>query len=181
MGATLDPNNVLNLFSTSSVPAATADAAATTAANTQAFDPFAGNTMASVQAATPADASSAIAAGKDLPDVTNQSIWAGNTLSGGNKGSGGGIGGWLSSPKVQEALKSLQSTLGGGGSDGKGGGSTKPPDAQQVGAKPPQIQSPGISTGSGTALSNLVQMLMSRRRQLGGYSSSGTSSRGLLG
>jgi len=180
MGGTLDPNSILNLFSTSSVPAATADAASTTASQAGQFDPFSGNTMAPVQAATPADASSAIAAGKNLPDVTNQSIWAGNTLSGSGSGGSGGITGWLSSPKVQEALKSLQSTLG-GGSDGKGGSSTPAPAAQQVGAKPPQVQSAGISQGNASALSNLVQMLMSRRRQLGGYSSSGTSSRGLLG
>ena len=77
------------------------------------FNPFAGNTMAPVQAATPADAASAIAAGANATGYSDP--FAGNTM--GATGSGG----YDLKTRLQNAAAALGS--------GKGSEAISPPSA----------------------------------------------------
>ena len=112
------------------------------------FDPWAGNTLPSVTAATPADAAAAIQAGKSATGLTDAQVWAGNTLPATADTSSGWK--WPSSKELAETLKGAKSS----GSSSSGSDDTK---------GSAMIGSAGIHGGAGGISADTVYKLMMAR------------------
>lgn len=154
----------------------------TNTASADTFDPFQGNTMAPVSAATPADAASAIAAGANATGYDNP--FAGNTM--GQPAGSGGQGSWTSSggwkpdmtwgAAAKGVAANLQKAAEGMGKQQQ----NEAPKAQQLDTRTPQVSS-SASRGSSSGFDALMQIINAQRNNPWGLSSGGSSSRGLLG
>lgn len=113
------------------------------------FDPWAGNTLPSVTAATPADAAAAIQAGKSATGLTDAQVWAGNTLPATADTSGGWK--WPSSKELAETLKGA----------GKSSGSSSSGSDDSI--KGSSLVSSGAHAGSGGISSDTVYKLLMAR------------------